>query len=223
MPLKIGEPRDRQLVVTTHEMALNELRITAIPYAKVATDEDDGAGRKDATMTFTAEPGTLAHFGPVEIAGNKSVGERVIERELRFKPGDLYRRSVVQESQRRLYGMELFQFVNIEPLNPEQQPTEVPMRVTVAEGKHQRVNFGVGYGTEEKGARRRRVPPPEFSRRRALGRRARALVVARSRRAPRLQPAVFLRAPFLARCGGAALVHLHARLPLDGHRRARRR
>ena len=62
----------------------------------------------------------------------------------------LYRRSVLQDSQRRLYGLELFQFANIEPLNPELQPDEVPIRVTVAEGKHQRVNFGVGYGTEEK-------------------------------------------------------------------------
>ena len=40
---------------------------------KVATDEDDGRDGKQATMTFTAEPGKLAHFGPVEIAGNKSV------------------------------------------------------------------------------------------------------------------------------------------------------
>ena len=56
----------------------------------------------------------------------------------------------MQDSQRRLYGMELFQFVNVEALNPEQQPDDVPTRVTVAEGKHQRVNFGVGYGTEEK-------------------------------------------------------------------------
>jgi outer membrane protein assembly factor BamA len=47
--------------------------------------------------------------------------------------------------------MELFQFANVEPLNPEQQPAEVPMRVTVAEGNHQRMNFGVGYGTEENG------------------------------------------------------------------------
>ena len=56
----------------------------------------------------------------------------------------------MQDSQRRLYGLELFQFANVEPLNPEQQPDDVPIRVTVAEGKHQRVNFGVGYGTEEK-------------------------------------------------------------------------
>jgi outer membrane protein assembly factor BamA len=37
-PLKVGQPRDRQLVVSTHEMALNELRDHGYPYAKVATD-----------------------------------------------------------------------------------------------------------------------------------------------------------------------------------------
>jgi outer membrane protein insertion porin family/translocation and assembly module TamA len=87
----------------------------------------------------------------VEIAGNESVSARVIERQVTYKPGDLYRRSVVQDTQRRLYGMELFQFVNVEALNPEQRDPEVRTRITVAEGKHQRVNFGVGYGTEEHG------------------------------------------------------------------------
>src|SRR5437867_5643972 len=150
MPLKVGEPRDRQLVVTTHEMALNELRDHGYPYAKVSTGEEDGPTGKEATVTFTAEPAKLAYIGPIEIAGNKSVSDNVIRRELTFKPGDLYRRSIVQESQRRLYNLELFQFANIEPLNVEQQPENVPMRVTVAEGNHQRVHFGVGYGSEEK-------------------------------------------------------------------------
>jgi outer membrane protein insertion porin family/translocation and assembly module TamA len=150
IPLKVGEPRDRALVVTTHEMALNELKDHGYPYAKVDTTEDDGPDRKTAAITFTSEPGKLARIGPIEIQGNKTVGARVIERELTFKSGDLYQRSVLQDSQRRLYGLELFQFANIEPVDPELEPTEVPIRITVAEGKHQRVNFGVGYGTEEK-------------------------------------------------------------------------
>ncbi|HJZ72168.1 MAG TPA: BamA/TamA family outer membrane protein [Vicinamibacterales bacterium] len=176
VPLKVGQPRDRQLVVTTHEMALNELKDHGYPYAKVSTQEDN-ASSKEAALTFTADPGTLAYFGPIQIQGNKSVSDRVIQRQLTFKPGDLYRRSVVQDSQRRLYGLELFQFANIEPQTgdqkpqqppasdesgdpnqpvpqaqpaPSDQPDEIPMRVTVAEGNHQRVNFGVGYGSEEK-------------------------------------------------------------------------
>jgi outer membrane protein assembly factor BamA len=176
VPLKVGQPRDRQFVVSTHEMAQNELKDHGFPYAKVSTREDNPSG-KQATLTYSAEPGKLAHFGPVQIQGNKSVSNRVIERQLTFKPGDLYRRSIVQDSQRRLYSMELFQFANVEPLNgeqrgqpqaatpqdgqasgpnqnqpppPEQQLDQIPMRVTVAEGNHQRVNFGIGYGTEEK-------------------------------------------------------------------------
>jgi len=150
MPIKVGQPRDRQFVVSTHEMALNELRDHGYPYSKVSTAENAPSNPKQVVITFTAEPGPEAYFGEVEIAGNKSVSDRVIRRELTFKPGDLYQRSLVQDSQRRLYGLELFQFANIETLNPELQPTEVPTRVTVAEGNHQRVNFGVGYGTEEK-------------------------------------------------------------------------
>jgi outer membrane protein assembly complex protein YaeT len=149
-PLKLGEPRDRQLVVSTHELAINELRDHGFPYAKVSTQEQIGPAN-DAILKFVAEPGKTAQFGPVEISGNRSVGDDVIRRELAYQPGDLYRRSLVQDTQRRLYSMELFQFANVEPLNQELQPVEVPTRITVAEGKHQRVNFGVGYGTEEKG------------------------------------------------------------------------
>jgi outer membrane protein assembly complex protein YaeT len=150
LPLQIGRPRDRQMVVASHEFALNELRDHGYPYAKVGTDETGGTGDRRVTLTFTAEPGTLAHFGEIEIQGNRTVSENVIRRKLGYKPGDLYRRRVVQDTQRNLYAMELFQFVNIEPLNPERQEPAVRTRVTVAEGNHQRVNFGVGYGTEEK-------------------------------------------------------------------------
>src|SRR5262249_40910974 len=144
VPLKIGEPRDRQLVVSTHEMAVNELKDHGYPYGKVTTKEDDGTGGKQATLTFEAEPRKIADFGPIEVVGVKSVSENIIRRELTFKPGDLYRRSVLQQAQRRLYGLELFQFANIEPVNAEQQAEQVPIRVTVAEGNHQRVNFGIG-------------------------------------------------------------------------------
>jgi len=148
VPLRVGNPRDRQQVIAAREMAINELQDHGFPYARVSTGESSSG--RDVTITFTAEPGPAAHFGPVEIVGNRSVGEQVIRRQLTYKPGDLYRRSVVQDTQRRLYAMELFQFVNIEALDPERQDPEVRTRLTVAEGKSQRVTFGVGYGTEEK-------------------------------------------------------------------------
>jgi outer membrane protein assembly complex protein YaeT len=149
IPLHIGDPRDRQAVLTARDLALNELRDHGYPYSRVTSDEKDGPDGKQAAITLTAEPGQLANFGSIEIAGNASVSDEVIRRQLLYKPGELYRRSSLQETQRQLYGMSLFQFVNVEAINTETQDAEVKTKVTVVEGKHQRVNLGVGYGTEE--------------------------------------------------------------------------
>lgn len=149
-PLKRGGRLDRSWINQTREMALNALRDTGYPYAKVAINQQPTADPKKVDVSFAATPGVKAYFGPIEIAGNKSVGDDVIRRELLYRPGEMYRRSLVLRSQRRLYNVELFRFANIQNLNAEMQPAEVPTRVTVAEAKHQRVQFSGGYGTEEK-------------------------------------------------------------------------
>src|SRR5256714_806532 len=41
-PIKVKQPRDKAMVLTTRETALNELRDHGYPYAKVTVDEDDG-------------------------------------------------------------------------------------------------------------------------------------------------------------------------------------
>ena len=75
----------------------------------------------------------------------------IVRRQLTFRRGDLFRQSKLLESQRRLYWLEVFEFANVQPVRAEgEQPTEIPTRVTVTEGKHRKVKFGVGYGTEER-------------------------------------------------------------------------
>jgi outer membrane protein assembly complex protein YaeT len=149
MPLQREQPRDRQLELASRERALNVLRDEGYPYAEVALTEED-AGTRRQTVVLTANAGTKARFGPVEIVGQSTVGEHVIRRQLTFAPGQTFTRREMRESQRKLYGLELFEFANVESLeDKELQPEEVPVRITVAEGKHRRVNAGIGYGTEE--------------------------------------------------------------------------
>ena len=149
LPIKAMRPRDRQLVLAAREMALNELRDHGYPYATVKVEEDDGPTGAAASLTIAGEPGKLACFGDTQVQGNYKVDESVIRRSLTFKSGEIYRRSRVLDSQRRLADLMLFQFVNIEPFDVDQQPVEVPMKVTVTEGPRQHVNFSIGYGTEE--------------------------------------------------------------------------
>jgi outer membrane protein insertion porin family/translocation and assembly module TamA len=149
LPLQPGRPLDRQLAVATRERGLNALRDDGYPYAEVTLREED-AGDRQRRLILDATPGVLAHFGEVDIRGYATVSENVIRRQLTFKPGDRFTRRALRESQRKVYGMELFEFANIEPLEePVLMNEEVPVRVTVAEGKHRKLTAGVGYGTEE--------------------------------------------------------------------------
>ena len=88
-------------------------------------------------IAIDATPGRAGTLRPIEITGNQSVSDNVVLRQLTYRPDWRYRLSQIQESQRRLYGLETFQFANIEPDVPEgQQPEIVPTKITVTEGKH---------------------------------------------------------------------------------------
>jgi outer membrane protein assembly complex protein YaeT len=148
--IREGAPRDLALVQATRERTLDELRDSGFPHASVQVTESPGTQPRHVVLTFAATLGPAALFGPVEIVGNSSVDDEVIRRQLTFKPGQRFRLGRLQESQRRLYGLELFEFVNVESVESRDQAVEVPVRVTVTEGKHRKLTFGFGYGTEEK-------------------------------------------------------------------------
>jgi outer membrane protein assembly complex protein YaeT len=145
-----GATRTRVKLNDAQATAENAFKEEGYPYARVSALE--GAGREPLTVSVTlaAEPGTAAKFGPVTLVGNSSVSDRVITRYLAFGPGDVFKLSRVLESQRRLYNLELFQYVNFTVPDLAAQPVEVPVTATVTEGKHRRVQVGLGYGSEEK-------------------------------------------------------------------------
>ncbi len=150
--LKEKAPLDRAVAQATRETALDEIKDHGFPYATVRLSERPGSSDHARIVTLAADAGKQARYGPITVEGNSSVSDNVVTRQLTFRPNWRYRLSQVQESQRRLYDLETFQFANIEPEIPEgEQPDIVPVKVTVTEGKHRKVNFGVGYGSEEKG------------------------------------------------------------------------
>jgi len=149
-----GDVRDRRRVDAARATALNVFQEQGFPYAKVTVDELPGEKARGVAIVIRATPGQPATFGPIDLSGNASVGEDVILRQLAFKPGDRYSAGRVRASQSKLSSLDLFRFAYVEPrgLNAEggEQPSAVPMRITVAEDKHRQLSGAVGYGTEEK-------------------------------------------------------------------------
>jgi outer membrane protein assembly complex protein YaeT len=149
LPLKADQPLDRQLAAASREQAVNVFKDHGYPFVDVKLTNEPLEARRERVV-LRAEPGVLAHFGGVQVNGAASVGDQIVLRELHFKPGEEYSRAKMTESQQKLYGMQLFQYVNVESLEDKTQPTpEVPVRITVGESKHRKLNFGLGYGSEE--------------------------------------------------------------------------
>jgi len=154
--LKTNAPLDRALAQATREAALDEVRDHGYPYASVRLTEREGSNDHARILTLSATPGTLARYGQIEINGNHSVTDHVIQRQLTFRPNMRYSLSQVQESQRRLYDLGTFQFANIVPDVPEgQQPDVVPIKVTVTEAKPHKVTLEPATAAKRRCARPR--------------------------------------------------------------------
>ena len=151
LPLKPGQPMDRALILASREAALDQLKNHGYPYAAVRVTEAPGTSDRHRVLTIGTEPGPLAHHGELGIQGNSSVSDQVIRRQLTFRRGDIFSQDKLLESQRNLYALEVFQFANVQAVREEgEKPLEIPTRITVTEGKHRKVNFSLGYGSEER-------------------------------------------------------------------------
>jgi outer membrane protein insertion porin family/translocation and assembly module TamA len=150
LPVKTGLVKDRALVERARGMVARALQDHGYPSSRVAVEERGGASDRQVTLAFVGLVGEPAVFGPVAIEGNSTIGDNVIRRALAFTPGDRFSLASLQQSQRRLYELDLFSLVNISNAEEGARGREVPMRVTVAEGDHRQVQFSVGYGSEER-------------------------------------------------------------------------
>ncbi len=149
LPIGPGDILSESAQTRAIDLAMHVLQDAGYAYAQVSvTREVEQSGR--VRLSLTAAPGQMAFFGPIEIVGNLSVADDVIRRQLLYRPGELFRRTPIVESQRQVAMLQLFEFVTIEAVNVQQQPLDVPTRITVVEGDSQRLRFSGGYGTEEK-------------------------------------------------------------------------
>jgi outer membrane protein insertion porin family/translocation and assembly module TamA len=149
LPIAIGRPVDVALLEAASQRAANELRNHGYPDPAVVIERSE-AGPYRQAIVIAATPGVPASYGPIAVVGLTSVDEAVVRRRLEYRPGEPYDASELRDTQRRLFALGLFDFVNVAPAARPDGAAEVPTTVTVTEGKRQRTTFAVGYGSEEK-------------------------------------------------------------------------
>jgi outer membrane protein assembly complex protein YaeT len=120
------------------------------PKAKVDMRARLDKRSNQATVWLDVNTGPVCFFGPVTLEGNQKVESHVILRELSFHQGERFSIGKIQESQKRLFNLSLFQLVDINVEDMEGDATVLPVKILLKESKKQTVRAGVGYGTEDK-------------------------------------------------------------------------
>ncbi len=72
------------------------------PYALVDFKVDTTAESDQSEVIFNIQSDSLVHFGELEIVGNEKYASGSVRREITFRPGDIYSRSKIIDSQKRL-------------------------------------------------------------------------------------------------------------------------
>ena len=149
LPLRAGAALTSEAEKAAGERAVETLQNHGYPYAQVALAREpiDVARTR---VTLRADPGTLGFFGPINIAGNRRVDDRVIRRRLAYAPGDLFRRSAIEQTQQRIGALGLFKSVEIRADDIDARPAAVPTLITVEERTPWQWNVGAGYAAGER-------------------------------------------------------------------------
>ncbi|WP_244594277.1 BamA/OMP85 family outer membrane protein [Leptospira ryugenii] len=113
---------------------------------KVYDSKPSLRGKKFIHVDFTIRENNLAFVENIIIKGNKKTLDRVIRRELLFKPGDLFNSTLVNRSRERIFNLGYFKEVNFN-MRPGSDETKMNLIIEVVEQPTGTVSMGGGYGT----------------------------------------------------------------------------
>jgi outer membrane protein insertion porin family len=149
LPFTIGTIYSRPLVLEGKYYLSNYYTNHGYKYVQVTHEALAEETSNQVNLIYHLNEGPITHIGNILIQGNTKTDDNVILRELLFKPGDLYRRKDIFESQSRLLYLNFFEEVRIEEAQPESTDTTVDFIIKVVEKNTGMLSFGGGFSTEE--------------------------------------------------------------------------
>ena len=152
LPLRVGAPYNRYLVVATADTIQTRLWNRGYPTASVLVGKRavDRAART-ADLELFADPGMSATIGSIRIVGTKVVDSSFVRSLLATRSGRPFRYTDLYRSQVNLYQSGLFRYATVgndTTLFTLGDPT-VPLTVQVQEGPLFRARTGLGVGTND--------------------------------------------------------------------------
>ncbi len=138
----VGGPIDADVLKTDRQTIVAEYGTIGYIYAEATTthvfDEEDGY----VHLTVRVKEGEQYRVGLIEIRGNRRTKDKVVRRELRFYPEELYNSEEAKKAELRLMETRLFSEATITPRG--ETPGVRDALVEVVEADSTAIIFGVG-------------------------------------------------------------------------------
>jgi outer membrane protein assembly complex protein YaeT len=149
VPLKEGDVFNEARIDSTDAVLKGRFQNRGYAFAEVLKEYRIDKDTRRATVVFTVDADGLYRFGRLTIEGETDVSEKLIRSRVEFRPGRRYALDKVYDTQRRLYGLNLFRRVQVEPQYDAPVGDSLPVVIRLADAKQHLVRLGVGYGSEE--------------------------------------------------------------------------
>jgi len=146
IPLKPGDPWSPQRAEEARRLAERLYARRGHLAAGVALETAREGERMD--VRFRIQEGEAIRIGRIRVGGLLTTQEPVVRRELPFAPGDPFDPEKLQEAERRLAELGIFERVEVGPLRPEGTPY-ADVDVALREGRPWRLDLGAGYSTDQ--------------------------------------------------------------------------
>jgi outer membrane protein insertion porin family len=136
--VRVGDYFIREKILATEAHIEDYYRDHGFPFADVSSSILPDSG----VLVIDIEKGLLHYIRDIEVRGMSKTRPEVVYREIELKPGEVYDKSKVYNSQRRIYALGFFGMLKVEMLR--QEPDSLDLVFNVRELKSRILNFGIG-------------------------------------------------------------------------------
>jgi outer membrane protein assembly complex protein YaeT len=150
IPLGAGDAFNRIRFEWAADTIRAEIRDKGYPFAEVFRSYDVNEDSLSARVRFEVEPGARGRVDSVLVEGTREIAPSVVRRMIPVHPGDWFSQSALYQSQRDLYALGVFGYVNVTLADSAAEgpaDSTVAVRVQVSEGRLRHLRVGAGYGT----------------------------------------------------------------------------
>ncbi len=150
LQLTIGSRFRDALVLQDQLLLFQTITNQGYPYLEVNPQLHVQEDSALVTVVWHIRSGPRCVFGPVQITGTERVEPAIIEQQIAFRPGEMYQKDLLEQTQIQIFALGLFEVVDVKAVLDSTRRQEIPVHIHVQEAPRLTARTGVGYGKEDK-------------------------------------------------------------------------